>query len=131
VRRAEECLRHKRTVIWACISQASQEGSGAGQCHSTFGEGRTPDIHQWASSWRSSVVTFTPGQTACPQLTACFTSATIFASSAAVNSFSAKATGHAVPSSRCALSLKPSVAYRALNFSAAWKKQMILPSLLA
>src|SRR5215472_3532741 len=33
------------------------------------------------------------------------------------------------PSSRFALSLKPSVAYRVLNFSALWKKQMTLPSL--
>ena len=65
------------------------------------------------------------------QLTACFTSAAIFASSAAVSSFSAKVTGHRAPSSRRALSLKPSVAYRVLNFSAGWKKQTILPSLLA
>jgi hypothetical protein len=46
-----------------------------------------------------------------PQLTAFFTSATILASSVAVNSFSAKATGHTVPSSRFALSLKPNVEY--------------------
>src|SRR5579859_1081497 len=64
-----------------------------------------------------------------PQLTAFFTSATILASSAAVNSFSAKAIGHIAPSSRCALSLKPNVAYRVLNFCAGWKKQTILPSL--
>ena len=35
------------------------------------------------------------------------------------------------PSSRFALSLKPRVAYLALNFCALWKKQMILPSMLA
>jgi hypothetical protein len=35
-----------------------------------------------------------------PQLTACFTSALILASSAAVNSTSAKAIGHRAPSSR-------------------------------
>src|SRR2546425_4642801 len=58
-----------------------------------------------------------------PQLTAFFTSAPILASSAAVNSFSAKATGHTVPSSRFALSLKPKVAYLALNLCALWKKQ--------
>jgi len=33
------------------------------------------------------------------------------------------------PSSRFAVSLKPSVAYRVLNFCAGWKKQTILPSL--
>jgi hypothetical protein len=37
-----------------------------------------------------------------PQLTAFFTSAAILASSAAVNSFSAKAVGHMAPSSRLA-----------------------------
>src|SRR4029078_5189516 len=66
-----------------------------------------------------------------PQLTAFFTSAPILASSAAVNSFSAKAVGHMAPSSRFAVSLKPSVAYLVLNFCAVWKKQTLLPSLLA
>ena len=60
---------------------------------------------------------------------ACCTSAPILASSAAVNSLSANATGHMLPSSRFALSLKPSVAYLVLNFSALWKKQTTLPSL--
>src|SRR3954453_6367216 len=64
-----------------------------------------------------------------PQLTAFFTSSTIFASSVAVNSLSAKATGHREPSSRFALSLKPKVAYLVLNFCALWKKQTTLPSL--
>src|SRR5947208_7129454 len=64
-----------------------------------------------------------------PQLTAFFTSAPILASSAAVNSFSAKATGHIAPSSRFAPSLKPNVAYLVLNFCALWKKQTTLPSL--
>jgi len=64
-----------------------------------------------------------------PQLTAFFTSAPILTSSVAVNSFSAKATGHTVPSSRFALSLKPNVAYLALNLCALWKKQTTLPSL--
>ncbi len=49
-----------------------------------------------------------------PQLTAFFTSAPILASSAAVNSVSAKEVGHMVPSSRFASSLKPNVAYRDL-----------------
>src|SRR5215813_13156613 len=66
-----------------------------------------------------------------PQLTAFFTSAPILASSSAVNSFSAKATGHMAPSSRFAVSLKPNVAYLVLNFCAVWKKQTTLPSLLA
>src|SRR3989454_3457795 len=64
-----------------------------------------------------------------PQLTAFITSAPILASSVAVNSFSAKATGHIAPSSRFALSLKPNVAYLVLNFCALWKKQTTLPSL--
>src|SRR3989454_2597981 len=67
--------------------------------------------------------------TARPQLTAFFTSSPILASSAAVNSFSAKATGHRAPSSRFALSLKPNVAYLVLNLCAGWKKQTTLPSL--
>ena len=50
-----------------------------------------------------------------PQLTAFFTSAAILASSAAVSSVSAKAVGHMAPSSRFALSLKPSVAYLRLE----------------
>src|SRR3954471_17028237 len=64
-----------------------------------------------------------------PQLTAFFTSAPISFSSAAVSPFSAKEVGHMAPSSRFALSLKPSVAYLALNFCALWKKQTTLPSL--
>src|SRR5437667_12327059 len=64
-----------------------------------------------------------------PQRTAFFTSAPILASSVAVSSFSAKATGHMASSSRFALSLKPNVAYLVLNFCALWKKQTTLPSL--
>src|SRR5262249_8236467 len=64
-----------------------------------------------------------PAERLGPQLTACFTSAAILASSAAVSSVSAKAIGHMAPSSRCAVSLKPSVAYLVLNFCAGWKKQ--------
>ncbi len=56
-----------------------------------------------------------------PQLTACFTSAPILASSAAVNAVRAKEVGHMLPSSRFALSLKPNVAYLELNFCALWK----------
>jgi len=56
-----------------------------------------------------------------PQPTAFFTSATIFASSAAVSSFSANEVGHIAPSSSFASSLKPNVAYRALNLLAFWK----------
>src|SRR5436309_10759714 len=63
--------------------------------------------------------------------TAFFTSAAILVSSVAVNPFSAKAVGHMAPSSRFALSLKPSVAYLVLNFCAVWKKQTTLPSLPA
>ena len=64
-----------------------------------------------------------------PHLTAFFTSAPILASSAAVSAFNAKAVGHRAPSSRFAVSLKPSVAYLVLNFCAPWKKQTTLPSL--
>src|SRR5438093_2780185 len=64
-----------------------------------------------------------------PQLTAFFTSATILASSVAVNSLRANATGHRAPSSRFAVSLKPKVAYLVLNFCPLWKKQTTLPSL--
>src|SRR4051812_16638068 len=64
-------------------------------------------------------------------LTACLTSFVILASSAFVNSLSAKATGHMEPSSRLALSLKPNIAYLSLNFAASRKKQTTLPSLLA
>ena len=65
------------------------------------------------------------------QLTAFFTSAPIFASSAAVNCFSAKEVGHMFPSSSFASSLKPNVAYLDLNLSAGVKKQTTLPALLA
>jgi len=64
-----------------------------------------------------------------PQLTAFFTSAAIFAPSAAVNSFSAKEVGHMAPWSRFAASSKPNVAYLELNFPALLKKQTTLPSL--
>src|SRR5688572_19174027 len=64
-----------------------------------------------------------------PQLTAFFTSSPIFFSSAAVSFVSAHEVGHMLPSSRFASSLKPNVAYRALNLSAGWKKQTTLPSL--
>ena len=63
------------------------------------------------------------------RLTAFFTSAAIFFSSAAVSSFSANEVGHISPLSRFARSLKPSVAYLDLNFCALWKKQTTLPSL--
>jgi hypothetical protein len=64
-----------------------------------------------------------------PQLTAFFRRATILASSTAVNSFSAKATGHRAPWSSFAVSLKPKVAYLDLNFWPLWKKQTTLPSM--
>src|SRR5207249_3614450 len=63
------------------------------------------------------------------QPTAFFTSAPILASSAAVTFVSAKATGHMEPSSSFAVSLKPNIAYRSLNFPALRKKQTTLPSL--
>src|SRR5262249_29173097 len=62
------------------------------------------------------------------QFTACFTSAAIRFSSAAVSFVSAKAIGHMEPSSRFAVSLKPNIAYRSLNFPASRKKQTTLPS---
>ena len=80
-------------------------------------------IRTGSASWTS------PWSPAEPQLTAFFTSAPIFASSAAVSFISAQEVGHMLPSSSFASSLKPKVAYRALNLSAGWKKQMILPFL--
>jgi hypothetical protein len=64
----------------------------------------------WQAPRHYNVLTFKPGQTARPQLTACFTSAMILSSSAAVSSTSAKEVGHMAPSSRLATSLKPRVA---------------------
>ena len=58
-----------------------------------------------------------------PQLTAFFTSASIRASSAAVNSVRAKDTGHMAPSSSLASAWNSNVAYRTLNFEAGLKKQ--------
>src|ERR1051326_1170547 len=66
--------------------------------------------------------------TSCPQLSALLSRAIILDSSVAVKSFSANAVGHMLPSSRFAVSLKPNVAYLALNFWASWKKQTTLPS---
>jgi hypothetical protein len=57
------------------------------------------------------------GQEGRAQLTARFTRAAIRSSSAEVSSVSAKSVGHMVPSSRFALLLNPSVAYRVLNSS--------------
>ena len=53
---------------------------------------------------------------AASQLTARLTREMILASSIAVSRFRAKSVGHMLPSSRLARSLKPSVAYRVLNF---------------
>ena len=55
------------------------------------------------------------------QPTAFFTSARIFASSAATSFGSANATGHMAPASSSALSLKPSIEYRSLNLPASRK----------
>src|SRR5207237_7356903 len=94
------------------------------QRYSDFSTGRiTPGLNCHPLSLESSCVRFSF------QLTAFFTSAPILASSAAVNSFSAKAVGHRAPSSRCASCMKPNVAYLVLNFCALWKKQTTLPSL--
>src|SRR5262249_15489624 len=92
-------------------------------CHGTFG-------HCWPPrGWRGTVAVRFESEGHAPQLTAFFTSATILASSAAVNAFSAKVTGHMAPSSRFAASLKPNDEYLVLNFCALWKKQTTLPSL--
>src|SRR5947207_14255615 len=72
---------------------------------------------------------FDPGPRHSPQRAAFFTRAATFASAAGVISFSAYEIGHSSPSSRLALSLKPSVAYRDLNFAASWKNRTALPSL--
>ncbi len=74
-------------------------------------------------SWLSA------GGLAAVYLTAFFTRAVIFFSSAGVIFVSAKAVGHMFPSSRFAASLKPSSAYLALNFAASLKKSTTLSSL--
>src|SRR6202165_1624633 len=63
-----------------------------------------------------------------PQLAALLTSLPTVFSTSAVNFFRAKDDGQRSPSSRFAAGTKPNVAYLDLNFCAAWKKQMILPS---
>jgi hypothetical protein len=62
-----------------------------------------------------------PGCELWSQLIALFTSSLILFSSVPVHDVSANSTGHMAPSSRFALSLKPSVAYLVLNFSAGLK----------
>src|SRR5713101_5512072 len=83
---------------------------------------REPRIAPWSIDTTPSRPGTEPWIREAPQLTAFFTSAPILASSAEVNSFSAKATGHRAPLSRFAASLKPNVAYLVLNFCALWKK---------
>lgn len=83
---------------------------------------------RWRSGHRSN---FADWETASDQLAAFFTSAAIFASAAAVNSFRANDVGHIAPSSSLAWSLKPNVAYLDLNLSLLWKKHTTLPSWLA
>src|SRR6266567_3465621 len=68
------------------------------------------------------------GRALSPQLAAFLTSLPIVFSTSAVNFFRAKDVGQMSPSSRFAAGTKPNVAYLDLNFCAAWKKQMILPS---
>src|ERR1700686_2961030 len=58
-----------------------------------------------------------------PQLTAFFTSAPILALVGGGQLLQREGVGHMLPSSRLALSLKPTVAYLALNVCALWKKQ--------
>jgi hypothetical protein len=72
------------------------------------GLGKKVDYPQGLSlSHKESQKANTPADSS--QRTAFFTSAVIFASSAAVNFISAYEFGHMAPSSRFALSLKPSV----------------------
>jgi hypothetical protein len=94
--------------------------------HEVFGAIRPPAVQDRAAKASASAET-RGGRRLQP--TACRTSALILASTTAVNSVSAKAVGHMAPRSRFAASLKPSVAYRALNFWPLWKKQTTLPSL--
>lgn len=61
----------------------------------------------------------TAGSDLSPQLTAFFTSAPILASSAALSTFNPKPVAHIPPSSRFAVSMKPSDEYLVLNFVAA------------
>jgi Phosphotransferase enzyme family len=107
----------------------------APRCRQAGAAWRTWSRPPWPASAARPSFVMRVGRSGCgvdllsPQRTAFFTSAAILASSAAVNSVSAKAVGHMAPSSRFATSLKPKVAYRDLNLSALWKKQTTLPSL--
>src|ERR1700688_4482380 len=103
---------------WPVAEKSPEEAKrGAMQSRGYLPENRQRNVHVYASGEFS------------PQLTAFFTSTAIFASTSAVNPFSAKAVAHIAPSSRFALSSKLNVAYLVLNLGAGRKKQTILPSL--
>jgi hypothetical protein len=104
----------------------AQEGCRA--AHEGLGDGRPPssapgDSMEDSARPSTRIKIVAVGNVPCTttQRAALFTSAAIFASSGAVNSFRAKTTGHIAPLSRFAASLKPNDAYLALNFSALWK----------
>jgi hypothetical protein len=84
------------------------------ECALTITTGCPGALHRLG--WRGG-----PGCELGSQLIALFTSLLILFSSVPVHDVSANSTGHMAPSSRFALSLKPSVAYLVLNFSAGLK----------
>src|SRR5712691_11987881 len=115
------------TSSGACISGSTARHSVA--TRPAYGGAATTSTRQGLARGQAVPPRAGPGVELSAQLTAFFTSSPILASSVAVNSFSAKATGHRPPSSSFAASLNPNVAYLVLNFCAVWKWQTILPSL--
>lgn len=92
-------------IVRGCSSRGGDLTS-VGAAPVTYARRRHSSEVTYDPTWRNSVRTF-PGA---PQLTACFTSALIHASTSAVTSVRAKPAAHIVPSSRFAWSLNPSVA---------------------
>ncbi len=128
-----DCGQHhldlRRPAVAAVAHQRSIDGALRITCLSRRLSPARPDPEPPAATHVPRIGGRWLGGALTSQLTACLTSAAIFASSVAVSSFSANAVGHIEPSSRFALSLKPSVAYLVLNFCAGWKWQITLPSL--
>src|SRR5919109_4036990 len=94
------------------------QGAGVGDGGGELGNGRGADagVQDGMAYLEQVAHGGLEGSPRCHQLAAFFTSAAILASTAAVKSVRAKAVGHMAPSSRFALSWKPSVAYLDLNF---------------
>ncbi len=132
---AEECRRLtlkniSRDVLHPTVSRAVLSRNGPLSRTHGLGDARNLAPFKERVHPGAGTATFDPFDTDLDlQATALFTRVAILASSAGVRSFSAKSVGHMWPSSRFASSLKPSVVYRVLNFSAGRKKQTIWSAL--